>query len=51
MNQTVEIDEFHEDLGDDIDSPLDCASALRDRLEYSKTGELMLAIVWASDKS
>jgi hypothetical protein len=50
-NLADEIDEFHDDLDDPHDSPLNCASTFRDRLQYSKTGENLLAITWCSDES
>ena len=50
-NLAVEIDEFHADLDDPNDSPLNCAATFRDRLQYSKTGEILLAIAWCSDES
>jgi hypothetical protein len=50
-NLPVEIDEFHDDLDDPNDSPLNWAATFWDRLQYSKTGEILIAIAWCSDES
>ena len=45
------MDKFEEDLGDPVDSPMEHAMALSNRLVKSKTGQILLAFAWRSDES
>ena len=47
----AEMIDFAEDLGDLLDSPLDHAESLRDRLMTGDSGGIMLAFAWAGDES
>ena len=50
-NKAVEIDDFNDDLGDIVDSPMQHAESLRDRLVHTETGQILLCFSWACDES
>ena len=48
---SAETVDFEEDLDDLLDSPVDHAESLRDRLMHSPSGQILLAFAWATDES
>ena len=53
LNNAIEVDEFSEDLGDDVDSPekfaRDCKAI--SELTHSSTGKILLAIAWTNSEA
>ena len=50
-NKATEIDDFNDDLGDIVDSPMQHAESLRDRRIHTETGQILLCFSWACDES